>query len=262
MRCDCDATPQAVFGVQSIKENDRELMAALYLQVSIISQALIFVTRSRSWSFVERPGFLLLFAAQAAGGDVHRGVRQLGLLPHAGDRLGVGRRHLDLQHRHLHPARRAQVHDPRRAQRQGRGQQQRPEQVIRVVVLVSRGDGVHEQGLRQEGEREAQGAVEQRTHSTGLNQLATSSDVPPPPSSPSRPAKVARLVELQTLKRRVESVAKLAEGDRRRYLSVELHRVTDGVQRWTEGGSPVFFVRFLRCTYVVFLGGERAFSEI
>ncbi|CAD6340034.1 unnamed protein product [Miscanthus lutarioriparius] len=55
-----------VFGVMSIKENDRELMAALYLQVSIISQALIFVTRSRSWSFVERPGFLLLFAFFAA----------------------------------------------------------------------------------------------------------------------------------------------------------------------------------------------------
>ncbi|NP_001182902.2 ATPase 6, plasma membrane-type [Zea mays] len=55
-----------VFGVNSIKENDRELMAALYLQVSIISQALIFVTRSRSWSFVERPGFLLLFAFFAA----------------------------------------------------------------------------------------------------------------------------------------------------------------------------------------------------
>ncbi|TVT97534.1 hypothetical protein EJB05_57221 [Eragrostis curvula] len=55
-----------VFGVMSIKENDRELMAALYLQVSIISQALIFVTRSRSWSFVERPGFLLLIAFFAA----------------------------------------------------------------------------------------------------------------------------------------------------------------------------------------------------
>ncbi|KAJ1258292.1 hypothetical protein BS78_10G064300 [Paspalum vaginatum] len=55
-----------VFGVTSIKENDRELMAALYLQVSVISQALIFVTRSRSWSFVERPGFLLLFAFFAA----------------------------------------------------------------------------------------------------------------------------------------------------------------------------------------------------
>ncbi|CAL5362588.1 unnamed protein product [Camellia sinensis] len=41
-------------------------MAALYLQVSIVSQALIFVTRSRSWSFAERPGLLLLFAFVAA----------------------------------------------------------------------------------------------------------------------------------------------------------------------------------------------------
>ncbi|KAL5225954.1 hypothetical protein ABZP36_012593 [Zizania latifolia] len=57
---------QEVFGVRSIRGNDRELMAALYLQVSIISQALIFVTRSRSWSFVERPGFLLVFAFFAA----------------------------------------------------------------------------------------------------------------------------------------------------------------------------------------------------
>lgn len=39
-----------------------ELSAALYLQVSIISQALIFVTRSRSWSFVERPGTMLIGA--------------------------------------------------------------------------------------------------------------------------------------------------------------------------------------------------------
>jgi H+-transporting ATPase len=48
--------------VRSIRENHEELTAAVYLQVSIISQALIFVTRSRSWSFVERPGLLLLFA--------------------------------------------------------------------------------------------------------------------------------------------------------------------------------------------------------
>ncbi|KFK27866.1 hypothetical protein AALP_AA8G439300 [Arabis alpina] len=50
------------FGVRSLQGKDEELMAALYLQVSIISQALIFVTRSRSWSYVERPGLLLLFA--------------------------------------------------------------------------------------------------------------------------------------------------------------------------------------------------------
>ncbi|KAL6185365.1 hypothetical protein ACLB2K_041499 [Fragaria x ananassa] len=50
------------FGVRSIRESPEDLMAALYLQVSIVSQALIFVTRSRSWSFMERPGLLLLGA--------------------------------------------------------------------------------------------------------------------------------------------------------------------------------------------------------
>ncbi|PKU59855.1 plasma membrane ATPase 1 [Dendrobium catenatum] len=42
--------------------NGQELASAVYLQVSTISQALIFVTRSRSWSFLERPGFLLVAA--------------------------------------------------------------------------------------------------------------------------------------------------------------------------------------------------------
>ncbi|CAK9136602.1 unnamed protein product [Ilex paraguariensis] len=55
-----------VFGVRSIRSHPDELTAALYLQVSIVSQALIFVTRSRSWSFVERPGFLLVSAFIAA----------------------------------------------------------------------------------------------------------------------------------------------------------------------------------------------------
>ncbi|KAK2353296.1 plasma membrane ATPase [Trifolium repens] len=45
-----------------VRHNPGEMMAALYLQVSIISQALIFVTRSRNWSFLERPGLLLLVA--------------------------------------------------------------------------------------------------------------------------------------------------------------------------------------------------------
>uniref|UniRef100_A0A803M1B8 Plasma membrane ATPase n=1 Tax=Chenopodium quinoa TaxID=63459 RepID=A0A803M1B8_CHEQI len=39
-----------------------KLASAIYLQVSTISQALIFVTRSRSWSFVERPGLFLVGA--------------------------------------------------------------------------------------------------------------------------------------------------------------------------------------------------------
>ncbi|XP_038696173.1 plasma membrane ATPase 4 isoform X2 [Tripterygium wilfordii] len=54
------------FGVRSLRFSPEEMMAALYLQVSIVSQALIFVTRSRSWSFVERPGLLLLTAFAVA----------------------------------------------------------------------------------------------------------------------------------------------------------------------------------------------------
>ncbi|GAU11992.1 hypothetical protein TSUD_196160 [Trifolium subterraneum] len=55
-----------VFGVHPLSDSNDQLNSALYLQVSIISQALIFVTRSRSWSYVERPGLLLLFAFFAA----------------------------------------------------------------------------------------------------------------------------------------------------------------------------------------------------
>ncbi|KAK6127990.1 hypothetical protein DH2020_038292 [Rehmannia glutinosa] len=50
------------FGVRPIRDNHRELNSAIYLQVSIVSQALIFVTRSRSWSYIERPGLLLVAA--------------------------------------------------------------------------------------------------------------------------------------------------------------------------------------------------------
>lgn len=53
---------QDKFGVRSLRNSDDEMMAALYLQVSIVSQALIFVTRSRGWSFLERPGLLLVTA--------------------------------------------------------------------------------------------------------------------------------------------------------------------------------------------------------
>ncbi|KAK8597396.1 hypothetical protein V6N13_094808 [Hibiscus sabdariffa] len=50
------------FNVRSLRNSNSEMMAALYLQVSIVSQALIFVTRSRSWSYFERPGLLLVSA--------------------------------------------------------------------------------------------------------------------------------------------------------------------------------------------------------
>ncbi|XP_065007466.1 plasma membrane ATPase-like [Musa acuminata AAA Group] len=50
------------FHVRSLRDSEHEMMAALYLQVSIISQALIFVTRSRGWFFLDRPGLLLCCA--------------------------------------------------------------------------------------------------------------------------------------------------------------------------------------------------------
>ncbi|KAK6153371.1 hypothetical protein DH2020_013010 [Rehmannia glutinosa] len=55
-----------IFGVSTLEktahDDFRKLASAIYLQVSTISQALIFVTRSRSWSYVERPGLLLVAA--------------------------------------------------------------------------------------------------------------------------------------------------------------------------------------------------------
>lgn len=57
---------QRIFGVSTLQkeahDDFRKLASAIYLQVSTISQALIFVTRSRSWSYVERPGLLLVMA--------------------------------------------------------------------------------------------------------------------------------------------------------------------------------------------------------
>lgn len=53
---------QDAFGVREIKGNHDMMASAIYLQVSTISQALIFVTRSRGWSFLERPGLLLVTA--------------------------------------------------------------------------------------------------------------------------------------------------------------------------------------------------------
>lgn len=55
-----------VFGVANLEataqDDFRKLASAVYLQVSIISQALIFVTRARSWSYMERPGLWLVTA--------------------------------------------------------------------------------------------------------------------------------------------------------------------------------------------------------
>ena len=45
-----------------IDHNDKQLHTIVYLQVAIISQALIFVTRSHGFFFMERPSFALMGA--------------------------------------------------------------------------------------------------------------------------------------------------------------------------------------------------------
>ncbi|KAJ4796603.1 Plasma membrane ATPase [Rhynchospora pubera] len=50
------------FRLKSLSNDEEMVSSAIYLHVSIISQALIFVTRSQSWSFTERPGTLLMCA--------------------------------------------------------------------------------------------------------------------------------------------------------------------------------------------------------
>lgn len=57
-----DATLYNLTTDKATKLINGHLASAVYLQVSTISQALIFVTRSRGWSFMERPGFLLVCA--------------------------------------------------------------------------------------------------------------------------------------------------------------------------------------------------------
>jgi H+-transporting ATPase len=47
---------------EPILHNDYQLHMIVYLQVAIISQALIFVTRSHGFFFMERPSFALLGA--------------------------------------------------------------------------------------------------------------------------------------------------------------------------------------------------------
>jgi H+-transporting ATPase len=51
------------FGVEAYKEhNDPHLHMIVYLQVAMISQALIFITRAHGWFFLEMPSLALLGA--------------------------------------------------------------------------------------------------------------------------------------------------------------------------------------------------------
>ncbi|XP_056696464.1 ATPase 8, plasma membrane-type isoform X2 [Spinacia oleracea] len=49
-------------GVSSLSGNTEKTSSAIYMQVTNISRTLIFITRTLSWSFLERPGALLMSA--------------------------------------------------------------------------------------------------------------------------------------------------------------------------------------------------------
>ncbi|KAK9144597.1 hypothetical protein Sjap_004500 [Stephania japonica] len=54
--------PLDVSDTRIVTQINEMLASAVYLQVSTINQTLIFVTRSKGWSFTERPGLLLVTA--------------------------------------------------------------------------------------------------------------------------------------------------------------------------------------------------------
>nr|CAD29312.1 plasma membrane H+-ATPase [Oryza sativa Japonica Group] len=187
------------FGVRSIKTNEKEMMAALYLQVSIISQALIFVTRSRSWSFVERPGALLLVATCIAVYAEWEFCKMQGIGWGLGGAIWafsvVTYFPLDVLKFIIRYALSGRAWN----------------NINNKTAFVNKND-------YGKGEREAQWATAQRTLH-GLNQSSTSSDLfndktgyrelSEIAEQAAKRAEVARLRELHTLKGHVESVVKL-----------------------------------------------------
>ncbi|KAL2462138.1 ATPase 9 [Abeliophyllum distichum] len=174
------------FGVRSIRNNYNELNSALYLQVSIVSQALIFVTRSRSWSFLERPGLLLVIAFLIAQliATLIAGLCKLGIRKDPRNWLGLGRYALTGKAWNT-------LTDNR-------------------IALTSKKDYGR-------GEREAQWAMAQRTlhglqppeTSELLTDKSNYQELSEIAEQAKRRAEVARLRELHTLKGHVESVVKL-----------------------------------------------------
>lgn len=133
-----------MFNVKDLRGNEPEMMSALYLQVSIMSQALNFMIRSRSWSFAEWPEILLVMSFMASqfvsiqnmtlflflffisfhkvSSMIHnidlavcnnnRGLRKLGNCENRGNRMGMGWCYLALQHQLLSSIRPDKIHDP------------------------------------------------------------------------------------------------------------------------------------------------------
>ncbi|KAL5161500.1 ATPase 11, plasma membrane-type [Glycine soja] len=184
----------------------RMLGSAVYLQVSTISQALIFVTRSRGWSYTERPGLLLVTAfiiAQAIATVVSATVTwQLAGIKSIGwGWTGVIWLYNTITYLFLDPLKFAV-----RYALSGRAWN---------TVINQRTAFINKNDFGKEA-REAAWATEQRTlhglqsaESKGFTDKHTFREINTLAEEARRRAEIARLRELHTLKGRVESFAKL-----------------------------------------------------
>uniref|UniRef100_A0A0D3DUK6 Plasma membrane ATPase n=1 Tax=Brassica oleracea var. oleracea TaxID=109376 RepID=A0A0D3DUK6_BRAOL len=184
---------------------NEKMASAVYLQVSTISQALIFVTRSRSWSFVERPGFLLVIAFLIAQ-LVASAISAMATWPFAGIRsIGWGWTGVIwifniVTYMLLDP-----IKFLVRYALSGKSWNRMVEQ--RTALTGKKNFGKDErmaawatETRTQHGLETGQKPMYERNGATELNSLADEAK---------RRAEIARMRELQTLKGKVESAAKL-----------------------------------------------------
>ncbi|KAL2659383.1 hypothetical protein AAZX31_03G098600 [Glycine max] len=191
----------------SIKDPTKRMLgSAVYLQVSTISQALIFVTRSRGWSYTERPGLLLVTAfiiAQAIATVVSATLswRLAGIKSIGWGWTGVIWLYNIITYLFLDPLKFAV-----RYALSGRAWN---------TVINQRTAFTNKNDFGKEA-REAAWATEQRTlhglqsaESKGFTDKHTFREINTLAEEARRRAEIARLRELHTLKGRVESFAKL-----------------------------------------------------
>ncbi|KAL3694188.1 hypothetical protein R1sor_007839 [Riccia sorocarpa] len=147
------------------------------LQVSIISQALIFVTRSRSWSYIERPGSLLLgaFVVAQLVATFIAVYANWGFARISAERHGISCLNAGL-----------------------------PSHARRISAKENR------EALWAQQQRTLHGLTTARRRRRNLPELQVASkDIPDIAGEAKRRAEMARLRELNTLKGHVESVVRL-----------------------------------------------------
>ncbi|CAN8280187.1 unnamed protein product [Cochlearia groenlandica] len=180
---------------------NEQMASAVYLQISTISQALIFVTRSRSWSFAERPGFLLVIAFLIAQ-MVASVISAMATWPFAGIRsIGWGWTGVIwifniVTYLLLDPIKFAV-----RYALTGKSWDRVIDQ--RTALTGKKNFGTEQRMAAWATEQRTQHGLETGQKRNGANELNNMAD------EAKRRAEIARMREIQTLKGKVESAAKL-----------------------------------------------------